>query len=81
MAQLVPVDFSPLFEVAALLYDGPWVAERYAAIQAMMQGPPEAMDATVRQVIAQAERFDAVQAFAGRYRLEALARERPGDFA
>lgn len=74
-AELVPVDFSPLFEVAALLYDGPWVAERYAAIQAMMQGPPEAMDATVRQVIAQAEHFDAVQAFAGRYRLEALARQ------
>ncbi len=73
-AELVPLDFAPLFEVAALLYDGPWVAERYAAIQSVMQGPPEAMDATVRQVIAQAQRFDAVQAFEGRYRLEALAR-------
>ena len=30
---LVPIDCAPLFAVAALLYEGAWVAERYAAIR------------------------------------------------
>lgn len=74
-AALVPVDFTPLFAVAELLYQGPWVAERYAAVRPLIESQPEAMDATVRGVIEQARGFDAVDAFEGRYRLEALARQ------
>ena len=32
-ATLVEIDFRPFVEVARLLYEGPWVAERYAAIK------------------------------------------------
>ena len=73
-AELVPVDFGPLFAVASLLYDGPWVAERYAAIRPLMDEQPDALDPVVREVIGQARRFDAAQAFEARYRLDALAR-------
>ena len=68
----VPVDMMPLYDVARLLYDGPWVAERYAVVQALIEGQPEALDATVRQVINQARNFNAVAAFRARYTLEDL---------
>ena len=71
---LVPVDFDPLFETASLLYDGPWVAERHLVVRELMAFHPAALDPVVRNVIVQAERFSADDAFEGRYRLQALAR-------
>ena len=68
----VRVDMAPFFEVAALLYDGPWVAERYAVVQALIESQPEALDAVVRRVIEAARGHDAVSAFRARYRLEEL---------
>lgn len=73
-ATLIELDFEPLFEVAALLYDGPWVAERYAAAQALIEAQPDAMDPTVRAVISRAVGHSAVDAFRGQYRLQALKR-------
>jgi allophanate hydrolase len=67
-----PIDMAPLFAVAQLLYDGPWVAERYAVVQALIEDQPERMDPTVRRVIDRALGFDAVAAFRARYRLEEL---------
>jgi allophanate hydrolase len=68
----VPIDMEPFDEVARLLYDGPWVAERQAVVQALMARQPEAMDPVVREVIGAAARHDAAAAFIGRYRLETL---------
>jgi allophanate hydrolase len=70
----VPFDFSALKETASLLYDGPWVAERYAAIETYMRDKPEALHPITRAVIANAARFDAVATFKALYRLEALKR-------
>jgi allophanate hydrolase len=71
----VPVDMAPLFAVARLLYDGPWVAERYAALRALIEGQPQALDATVRGVIEAAREHDAAAAFDARYALEALRQQ------
>lgn len=71
-AEIVPLDFSPFFEVAALLYDGPWVAERQIVVQPLLDTRPDAMDPTVRQVIGQGAGFTAADAFRARYRLDAL---------
>jgi allophanate hydrolase len=68
----VPIDMEPFDEVARLLYDGPWVAERHAVVQALMARQPEAMDPVVRDVIGAASRHDATAAFIARYRLETL---------
>ena len=73
--QPVPVDMTPLFDVARLLYDGPWVAERYAVVQSLIEQTPEALDPTVRRVIAAAVGQDAVAAFRARYALEALRQQ------
>lgn len=69
-----PLDFGPLYEVGALLYTGPWVAERHAVVRALLAEQPEALDPAVRSVIAGASRFSATDAFEAQYRLRRLAR-------
>jgi len=71
-AELVPLDFAPLHAVARLLYDGPWVAERHTVVQQLMAEQPQALDPTVAAVIGAAARYDAAEAFRGRYRLAEL---------
>jgi allophanate hydrolase len=68
-AQLVPLDFAPLHEVARLLYDGPWVAERHAVVQSLLTQQPDALDATVARVIAHANHFSATDTFRALYHL------------
>lgn len=71
--ELVAIDFAPLDAVAALLYDGPWVAERHAVVQDLLARNPEALDPTVRRVVEKALGQSATDAFRGQYRLRALA--------
>lgn len=68
-ATLVPLDFGPLHATARLLYDGPWVAERHAAVGALLDAAPEAFDPVVAEVIGRARGQTAVQAFEGFYAL------------
>ena len=75
---LVPLDFTPLLAVAALLYDGPWVAERHAVVQSLLASNPDALDPTVRRVIARAIGMTATQAFEAQYRLQDLRAELSG---
>ena len=75
----VEIDFAPFRETALLLYTGPWVAERLAAIgPAFFATHAEDMDPTVKQIVAGAKKFNAVDAFNGLYRLQELrARTQP----
>ncbi|GEL43249.1 allophanate hydrolase [Methylorubrum extorquens] len=68
------VDLAPMFAIAALLYDGPWVAERYQAIRPLIERSPQALDPATRAVIGRATAFTAADAFAGLYRLAELRR-------
>ncbi len=72
--ETVEINFTPLHEVAALLYEGPWVAERHAACRTLFDQQPEALDATVRSVIGRALGYSATDTFAALYRLQALRR-------
>lgn len=71
--ELVPVNLAPFTAVARLLYEGPWVAERYAAIRSFVESQPEMMDPVVRGIIEQTCRHDAAAVFDGLHRLKALA--------
>lgn len=74
-AILKPIDFSPLHEAANLLYEGPWVAERYAAIEPIMLSAPDAINPVVRRIIERGISPSAVGAFRAGYRLAALKRQ------
>lgn len=71
--RLVPFDFAPLAQIAALLYQGPWVAERHLVVRELLARAPEALDPSVRRIVQGAEALSADDAFAGQYRLRELA--------
>jgi len=71
---LKPIDFSPLFAAAALLYDGPWLAERYAVVEALIEKNPDALNPVVRRIIDRARSMSAVDAFKAEYHRAELAR-------
>nr|WP_315183570.1 allophanate hydrolase [uncultured Albidiferax sp.] len=72
-AELVEIDFEPFFETARLLYEGPWVAERYQAIRAFIDAQPEAVFPVTREITLGGAKPLAADAFAAQYRLRALA--------
>jgi len=74
-ATLVPFDYAPFREAAALLYGGPWVAERLAAVEDFFASNADDFDPTVRAIIAGAQGKTAVEAFNGLYRLNALRQQ------
>ncbi|SFG18065.1 allophanate hydrolase [Novosphingobium sp. CF614] len=77
---VVEIDYAPFREVAALLYEGPWVAERQIAFEDL--GLPEhVLDPAVRRILASGRHYTAVDAFRGRYRLEALRRRCEAEWA
>jgi allophanate hydrolase len=73
-ADLVEINMTPFNEVAALLYEGPWVAERYAALRPFLAKHAREMHPVTRRIIEKAKAFSAADTFAGLYRLEALKR-------
>jgi allophanate hydrolase len=68
------IDLSILFDVAGLLYSGPWIAERYHAIRDLIERNPASLHPTTRRVIATAASYSAADAFDGLYRLAELRR-------
>ena len=73
--EIVPFDLAPFAAVARLLYEGPWVAERYAATKPLIETNPEALHPVTRAIIEGARKFDAVTTFEALYKLAALRRE------
>jgi allophanate hydrolase len=71
---VVPVDMQPLFDVAKLLYEGPWVAERHTVMQALIKAHPEAVNPVVLQVVQAATQHSATDAFEALYQLQSLRR-------
>jgi allophanate hydrolase len=71
----VEIDFRPFLEAARLLYDGPWVAERWLVVRELLSRKPEAVLPTTRRVIERAASFSAADTFSAAYRLQALRRE------
>ena len=73
-AEIVPIDFAPFYQVAEMLYDGPWVAERYAVIEDLLRRDPAAVHSVTRRVVDVAERFSSADVFRAMYRLQELKR-------
>lgn len=73
-ATIVDIDTTSFRDAAQLLYAGPWVAERYAAIRAFATTQPEALDKTVGSIVLGAKGLATVDAFDSFYRLAELTR-------
>jgi allophanate hydrolase len=73
--QKVEVDFAPYLAAARLLYQGPWVAERYAAIEAFIEAKPDSLLDVTRSIITSGRKASAVDSFKAQYRLMELRRQ------
>ena len=71
----VELDCTPLLAAARLLYEGPWVAERYHAVRDLIETRPEALHPVTRQIIAGGNKPSAVDFFDARYRLAEYKRK------
>jgi len=74
-ARRVEIDFGPFIEAQRLLYEGPWVAERIAAIGDFSATHPEALVPVLRKVLQGAAAMSAVDTFKAMYRLAELRRQ------
>lgn len=71
-ADLVEINFAPFGETAQLLYEGPWLAERYLVVEDLLSRDPDALHPITREVIEPGGRPSAADAFRAIYRLQAL---------
>ena len=70
--EAVEIDFAPFVEAANLLYQGPWVAERYTVAGELIEANEDAVLPVIRDVLAKAPGATAVELFRAQYRLQAL---------
>lgn len=68
----VEVDYAPFQQTARLLYEGPWIAERYSGLQDLFKTNPDAIWPTVREIVEPGKSFSAQQAFEAYYKLQEL---------
>ncbi len=71
----VKIDLTPFVEAAKLLYQGPWVAERWAAVGDFVEAHPEAIHPVTKCILEDSKGWDAVATFQAQYKLRRLARE------
>lgn len=73
-AAIVPIDFAPFAEAAAMLYAGPWVAERLVAVEGLLRSNPAAIHEVVRGIMLGGVEKSALDAFRAFYKLADLTR-------
>ena len=71
-ADLVQIDYAPFAEAGRLLYEGPWLAERLAAIRSFYERSSDEMNPVVRDIIGGGRRFTGTDVFEGQHELRLL---------
>ena len=74
-ARIRPIDVTPFFDVARMLYEGAWVAERMAAIEPLLRDRPDEVLPVIRQIVGAADGLSSADVFRGFYRLADLRRK------
>jgi allophanate hydrolase len=73
--ECVEFDLQPFLDTAKLLYEGPWVAERQAAVGTFIDANPGAALPVIETIVNGAKRWSAAEAYAYGYRLKANKRQ------
>ncbi len=66
----VVIDFQPFIEAANLLYSGPWVNERYAAVGEFIENNPGSVLETTRKIVLSGLAITAPEVFGAMYKLQ-----------
>ncbi len=73
-ARIVEIDFTPFFDVAKMLYEGAWIAERMTVVEDLLRRDPDALHPVTAKIVGAADGLSAADAFRGIYRLADLRR-------
>jgi allophanate hydrolase len=71
----IEADFGPFYAAGAMLYDGPWIAERVIAVEELIGRRPDALLPVIRRIIAGGNGYSATDSFKASHRLAMLRRE------
>ena len=74
----VKIDLTPFTEAAKLLYEGPWVAERWAAVGDFVETNGNDVFPVTRKILEGSKGWDAASTFRAQYKLREFAREAEG---
>jgi allophanate hydrolase len=74
----VEIDLTPFTEAAKLLYEGPWVAERWAAVGEFVETNGDDVFPVTRKILEGSKGWDAAATFKAQYKLREFAREAEG---
>jgi allophanate hydrolase len=77
----VELDIAPFLNAGRLLYEGPWVAERLAAVQSFHAKHPESFHPAIYTIMARAHAHPSVSVFEALYRLQELKRQAESQWA
>jgi len=80
-ASIVAIDYAPFAQAASMLYAGPWVAERLAAVEDLADSDPGAIHPVVRGLLLGARDKTAVETFKDFYALAELIRASAREWA
>lgn len=69
------VDMEPFYAAGKMLYEGPWLSERYAAVGDFLVSNADAVHPITREVVNGGKSATATEVFQAQYRLAALRRE------
>ncbi len=70
--EFVQVDIDPFVKAGKLLYDGPWVSERFAVTEGFLNSNPASFDPSVKQIVQSGASYSAAQGFRAIYQLKEL---------
>jgi len=69
------IDFTLFLQAAKLLYEGPWVAERYVAIENIIQQQPEKLLPVIKTIVSSAEDKTAMDVFKAEYQMQVYRKQ------
>lgn len=73
--ELVEINFEPFIKAAKLLYEGPWVAERYLATQPLIDESPQSLLPVIQTIVGGGKAPSAADGFAAQYKLKQFAQQ------
>ncbi|GAB1264404.1 allophanate hydrolase [Aurantivibrio infirmus] len=78
--KFIEIDFSPFKEAARLLYEGPWVSERFLAIKALLQKSPDSILPVIKTIVGKGEAITAPDTYSAFYQLQAYYQKALAEF-
>jgi allophanate hydrolase len=71
----VEVDYTPFTEINDLLFKGPWLAERYGALQRIVDEQPDALFPITRDILVGGRNISGAEVYSAQQRLNILKRQ------